>query len=272
MSKPGTTVSRNDRDSHFAYSVEQPASNCRARSGRSRGESAACSLICAIAFAAMQPATAVVADIVEGIVPFDDLERHHVATALGWLRSTDDIFRRVKPATPSPHLVAYVVLVDPEGRGVYLGRHRMAGLHLPMGGHVEPGEHPLAAARREAGEELGIDPVFDVVGERPFFLTVTTTVGRTAGHVDVSLWHVIGAVNIRSTLWNSTVGSGGISIRTGCPRPIRICLDSCASSTACCLRRHTCERAGHSWAPEDQTSRLSVSARFCRCRPTIFRG
>ncbi|MFJ4654520.1 NUDIX domain-containing protein [Nocardia sp. NPDC088792] len=139
----------------------------------------------------MQPATAVVADIVEGISPFDDLERHHIATTLGWLQSTDDIFRRAKPATPSPHLVAYVVLVDPDARGVYLGRHRMAGLHLPMGGHVEPGEHPLTAARREAGEELGIDPAFDVVGEQPFFLTATTTVGRTAGHVDVSLWHVI---------------------------------------------------------------------------------
>lgn len=110
---------------------------------------------------------------------------------LDWLGATDDIFRRTKPATPSPHLVAYVVLVDPDERGVYLGRHRMAGLHLPMGGHVEPGEHPLAAARREAGEELGIDPVLDVVGEHPLFLTRTTTVGRTAGHIDVSLWHVV---------------------------------------------------------------------------------
>ncbi|MGW4532535.1 NUDIX domain-containing protein [Nocardia sp. NPDC004340] len=139
----------------------------------------------------MQPATAVVTNIVGNLSPFDDLERRHIATTLEWLASTDDIFRRAKPATPSPHLVAYVVLVDPDKRGVYLGLHRMAGLHLPMGGHVEPQEHPLEAARREAGEELGIEPVFDVVGECPLFLTRTTTVGLTAGHVDVSLWFVI---------------------------------------------------------------------------------
>ena len=110
---------------------------------------------------------------------------------LDWLGSTDDIFRRDKPATPSPHLVSYVALIDPQGRGIYLGRHRKAGLHLPMGGHVEPGEHPLAAARREAAEELGIEPSFDVVGEDPLFLTQTTTVGQTAGHVDVSCWFVV---------------------------------------------------------------------------------
>ncbi|SUA45000.1 hypothetical protein [Nocardia africana] len=43
----------------------------------------------------MQPTTAVVASIVKSMVPFDDLERDHVATILGWLASTDDIFRRV---------------------------------------------------------------------------------------------------------------------------------------------------------------------------------
>ncbi|MTE17029.1 NUDIX domain-containing protein [Nocardia aurantiaca] len=139
----------------------------------------------------MQPATAVVSDLVANLSPFDDVERSHIATTLDWLASTDDIFRRARPATPSPHLVAYVVLVDPAQRGLYLGAHRNAGLHLPMGGHVEPAEHPLDAARREAAEELGLQPAFDVVGERPLFLTRTATVGRTAGHVDISLWFVV---------------------------------------------------------------------------------
>ncbi|MGO4612995.1 NUDIX domain-containing protein [Nocardia sp. 2YAB30] len=67
----------------------------------------------------------------------------------------------------------------------------MARLHLPTGGHVEPGEHPLSAARRETGEEPGIDLVFDIVDEQPLFLTCTTTVGQTGSHVDISLWHVI---------------------------------------------------------------------------------
>ncbi len=139
----------------------------------------------------MQPATALVADIVEAITPSDQLEQQHIDHTLAWLAATDDIFRRIKPATPPQHLVAYVVLVDPDEYGIFLGLHRLAGLHLPMGGHVEPGEHPLDAARREAAEELGIEAEFTVIGDRPLFLTVTTTVGTDGGHDDVSLWYVI---------------------------------------------------------------------------------
>ncbi|MBL1076922.1 NUDIX domain-containing protein [Nocardia sp. 2] len=138
----------------------------------------------------MQTATAVVADLVTALTPWDERERDHIAQTLAWLGSTDDIFRRIEPVTPSPHLVTYMVLVDPDERGIYLGMHRKAGLFLPMGGHVEPGEHPLAAAQREVREELGIEGSFDVVGERPLFLSVTA-VPFPQPHVDISLWHVI---------------------------------------------------------------------------------
>ncbi|MBF6175304.1 NUDIX domain-containing protein [Nocardia blacklockiae] len=138
----------------------------------------------------MNQATAVVAEIAASIEPLDETERAHRDAALAWLAGTDDIFRRAKPVTPPQHLVSYVVLVDPVARALYLGRHLSSDLDLPMGGHVEPGEHPVAAARREAVEELGIEPEFTVVGERPLMLTVTTTVGPYP-HVDVSLWHVI---------------------------------------------------------------------------------
>lgn len=138
----------------------------------------------------MHSATTAVADVVQRITPLDELERQHVDTTLDWLASTDDIFRRAKPATPPRHLVAYVVLVDPAARAVLLGRHRLAGLWLPTGGHVDPGEHPFDAARREAAEEIGVEARFDAVGPDPLFLTVTTTVGSDA-HEDVSLWYVI---------------------------------------------------------------------------------
>ncbi|WP_433663337.1 NUDIX hydrolase [Nocardia sp. CA-128927] len=138
----------------------------------------------------MNAATTAVAEIVGGIAPFDALEQEHIDEALAWLASTDDVFRRVKPATPPRHLVSYVVLVDPKARAVLLGRHRLAGLWLPTGGHVDPGEHPLETARREAFEEIGIHADFTITGTTPLFLTITTTNGMDS-HDDVSLWYLV---------------------------------------------------------------------------------
>lgn len=125
--------------------------------------------------------------MVLGIEPADELEAQHRLDTLLWLESTDDVFRRVKPATPPRHLVSYVVPVDRTDGSVLLVDHINAGLWLPPGGHVDPDEHPAQTARREAEEELGIkaDSGFE---ERPVFLTVTRTVGIDAGHTDVSLW------------------------------------------------------------------------------------
>ncbi|WP_330179297.1 NUDIX domain-containing protein [Nocardia sp. NBC_01503] len=139
----------------------------------------------------MEAATAAVAEIVRDLTPGDDLEREHIDRTLRWLAESDDIFRRIKPATPPRHLVSYVVLVDPDERAVLLGLHRKAGLWLPTGGHVDPGEHPLATARRETLEEIGIEADFGVIGTDPLFLTITTTIGIDGGHEDVSLWYVI---------------------------------------------------------------------------------
>jgi 8-oxo-dGTP pyrophosphatase MutT (NUDIX family) len=132
-----------------------------------------------------------ITDLVAGIEPTDDLGWTHRRDALAWLAGTDDIFRRAKPRTPSPHLVSYFLLVDREAGSVLLCDHRLSGLWLPTGGHVEPGEHPLATARREATEELGITQP-DVLGNGPFFLTMSETVGPPAQrHVDVSLWFAL---------------------------------------------------------------------------------
>lgn len=131
--------------------------------------------------------------MVDGLVPFDELEVRHRQECLTWLRETDDVFRRAKPRTPSPHLVAYFVLRDELDGSVLLVDHIKAGLWLPSGGHVEPGEHPVQTVRREAVEELGVPAVFaPELGERPVFVTVTETVGRVADrHIDVSLWFVL---------------------------------------------------------------------------------
>jgi 8-oxo-dGTP pyrophosphatase MutT (NUDIX family) len=45
-------------------------------------------------------------------------------------------------------------------RGVVLHRHKLLGLWLQPGGHVDPGETPWEAALREAAEETGLDVRF----------------------------------------------------------------------------------------------------------------
>jgi 8-oxo-dGTP diphosphatase len=133
----------------------------------------------------------VVHDLVRGIQPGDALETEHQGATLSWLESTDDVFRRAKPATPDQHLVAYVVPIDLDDGSTLLVDHINAGLWLPPGGHVEPDEHPADTAGREAREELGIEPVFAHPSRRPFFITVTRTVGQDHGHTDVSLWFLL---------------------------------------------------------------------------------
>lgn len=130
--------------------------------------------------------------LVAQVAPADAQEDEHRARALAWLDSTSDIFRRVKPRTPSPHLVSYFLLIDHDQGDVLLVDHRKAGLWLPTGGHVEPGEHPAATVRRETREELGIRAVFSpVTGENPVFVSVTETAGPADRHTDVSLWFVL---------------------------------------------------------------------------------
>jgi 8-oxo-dGTP diphosphatase len=126
---------------------------------------------------------------VESIEPLDALEHAHCADVLAWIDSGVELCRLQKPATPPKHLVSYFVLVDPEH--VLLVDHRNAQLWLPSGGHVEPGEHPRATVARELREELGLELEGSV--ESPLMLTVSNTVGLTAGHTDVSLWYVVHA-------------------------------------------------------------------------------
>lgn len=131
--------------------------------------------------------------LVLGIQPMDALGEAHRAATLAWLASTDDVFRRVKPGIPSPHLVCYCLLVDRAAGAVLLCDHRLAGLWLPTGGHVEPGEDPWVTVGREVAEELGVVAVPDpLAGSRPFFVTVTETVGAPeTRHVDVTLWFAL---------------------------------------------------------------------------------
>lgn len=128
-----------------------------------------------------------VRDEISGITAFDAAERAVIANALAWLDGGAELFRREKPATPPKHLVSYFLLVD--GEHILLVDHIKAGLWLPSGGHVEPGEHPRVTVQREVVEELGIEANF--AHPAPKFITAATTVGSTPGHIDVSLWYLL---------------------------------------------------------------------------------
>jgi 8-oxo-dGTP pyrophosphatase MutT (NUDIX family) len=124
---------------------------------------------------------------IAAIQPLDALEHEHWADALAWVDSPAELFRQRKPATPPKHLISYVALVD--GAHLLLVDHRDAGLWLPPGGHVEPGEHPRATVARELQEELGVDAEQPI--EDPLMISIATTQGHSAGHVDVCLWYVV---------------------------------------------------------------------------------
>jgi 8-oxo-dGTP diphosphatase len=126
-------------------------------------------------------------DEVSAIEPLDTLEREHLGDALAWIDSGAELFRARKPATPPKHLVSYFAVVDVDR--ILLVDHKNAGLWLPAGGHVEPGEHPRRTVERELREELGFETPHPI--DSPLMITCRTTIGLDAGHIDVSLWYVV---------------------------------------------------------------------------------
>lgn len=142
-----------------------------------------------------------VSGIVRAIEPFDEREARDRADTLAWVASGATLCRTAKPATPPEHLVSYIVAVDPAERHVLLVDHRLSGLWLPAGGHVEPGEHPADTARREMDEELGI--AAPMLGDRdaPWLVTRTPTVGPDS-HLDVSLWYAFAVPTSAELAWD----------------------------------------------------------------------
>jgi 8-oxo-dGTP pyrophosphatase MutT (NUDIX family) len=126
-------------------------------------------------------------ELVRALRPADAREERDRAEVIRWVDSGAPLYRIRPPDEPPMHLVSYVVPVDPDRGELLLVAHRKAGLWLPPGGHVEPGEDPWHTVVREAVEELRLtagDPT------PPAFVTVTRTVGRGI-HTDVSLWYLV---------------------------------------------------------------------------------
>lgn len=144
--------------------------------------------------------------IIANITPHDALEAKHRKSALDWVDSGEEVFRIRKPDFPLKHLVSYFVLIDQKKSKMLLVDHIKAELWLPSGGHVELNEHPKTTVEREIVEELNQQASF--IRESPLFITETVTVGKTAGHTDVSLWFILRADSTLSITYDTSEFNG----------------------------------------------------------------
>ena len=110
--------------------------------------------------------------------------RHHLLVALGRLAHP---FDRESDLT---HVTGSGLIIGP--RGVVLHRHKRLGLWLQPGGHLEPGETPWDAARRESEEETGLRLAWSgpVVDGRPVLAHLDVHPGGR-GHVHLDLRYLL---------------------------------------------------------------------------------
>lgn len=116
--------------------------------------------------------------------PRDEVERHCLDRARGlvrWLPRPLD-----QDADPT-HVTGSAIVLDPGGR-VLLHRHKRLGRWLQPGGHLDPGEDPAQAARREAREETGVAAEHPATG--PTLIHVDIHEGPR-GHVHIDLRYLL---------------------------------------------------------------------------------
>jgi 8-oxo-dGTP pyrophosphatase MutT (NUDIX family) len=88
---------------------------------------------------------------IEGIDAVDERESRSIAATLDRLNWSGDPFAEDEDPY---HLTASAFVVS--SRGVVLHRHRLLGIWIQPGGHVEATESPDEAALRETREETGL--------------------------------------------------------------------------------------------------------------------
>lgn len=120
-------------------------------------------------------------------VPVDERERASIVAFLAELgRLAHPFDREADPV----HITGSAIVVGP--RGVVLLKHRRLGIWVQPGGHVDPGETPWDAARREAEEETGLRVRFADGG--PHLAHVDVHAGGR-GHTHLDLRYLVEAVD-----------------------------------------------------------------------------
>ena len=87
-----------------------------------------------------------------------------------FLQALDSLDRPFDERTGPTHVTASAVVVG--RRGTVLHLHKRLGRWMQPGGHVDPGESPWEAARREAEEETGLSLSHPADGPRLIHLDV----------------------------------------------------------------------------------------------------
>jgi 8-oxo-dGTP pyrophosphatase MutT (NUDIX family) len=128
-------------------------------------------------------AAAVLADLASHR-PGDEWERRSLSRAralIAWLPRPLD-----QQADPT-HVTGSAIVLDGRGR-VLLHRHKRLGIWLQPGGHLDPGEHPSQAARRETLEETGVAADHPEGGPRLLHVDVHE---GPRGHVHLDLRYLL---------------------------------------------------------------------------------
>ena len=104
--------------------------------------------------------------------------RPRSASSRSWRASPPPCDEHADPT----HVTASGIVVG--RRGTVLHLHKRLGIWMQPGGHIDPGETPDVAARREATEELGLDVTHPAAGPRLIHLDVhEAALGHT--HLDL---------------------------------------------------------------------------------------
>ncbi len=135
----------------------------------------------------MGASTADLRALVEGHEPSSPRE------AAATQRFLDELGRLASPcdehADPT-HVTASGVVVG--RRGTVLHRHKRLGIWMQPGGHIDAGETPAIAARREATEELGLAVEHPATGPRLIHVDVHLA---ALGHTHLDLRYLLHGAN-----------------------------------------------------------------------------
>ncbi|HEU4841588.1 MAG TPA: NUDIX domain-containing protein [Ilumatobacteraceae bacterium] len=111
--------------------------------------------------------------------PIDGRERDSIEQVLAIVPG---LARPLDEHADPVHVTGSAFIVGP--RGIVLLRHRRLGIWVQPGGHIDPGETPWDAARREAAEETGL-PVRHLDGQPELAHVDVHHGGRGHTHLDL---------------------------------------------------------------------------------------